>query len=141
MCHTSCYCYSTHQVVPIIEEKIVTLVVIHVLASWSVESGRHLQQDCGLSRRPRAGQALEKCAEKLSLSRQQFTFCTFYCRYIRGCTLPVTGIMIADSCFPGRSVRCHSFFVLDPSRFLCSASYSPSQRFWMSLSEISWDSS
>lgn len=68
----------------------------------------------------RAGQAREKCAEKLSLSRQKFTFSTFYCRCVSGCTSTVTGIIIAASSFPGRSVH-YQFLCLGPIKvsFFC----------------------
>lgn len=55
-------------------------------------------------------------------------------RYVSGHRTSVPGIVVADSCFPGRSVHYHSFFALHPSGFLCPASYSPSGRFGLSLS-------
>jgi len=53
----------------------------------------------------------------------ELLFIPFWCRYVNGHRASVPGIVVAESCFSGRSVHYHSFFVLHPASFLCPAYY------------------
>lgn len=48
----------------------------------------------------------------------QLLITPFWCQYVSGPRTSVPGIVVADSCFPGRWVYDHSFFVLHSSGFL-----------------------
>jgi len=75
----------------------------------------------------------EALAQKLIVGISKLLFTPFWCQYISGCRASVPRIVVADSCFPGRSIYYHSFFVLHPS---CS----PSWRFPLSSSGMSRNS-
>ena len=83
-------------------------------ASWSLESTRCSHQESSLSGRSCAGKALQKSSFWVG---SKLLFRHFWCRYTSMHRTWVARIVIAESCFPGKSVHCH----LHASRFLCPA--------------------